>query len=52
MSDTEMSNNDELSFDLTFFDVDNNVTALAKQKCNINILFVTCAMCNIKWNDE
>lgn len=52
MSDTEMSNKDELSFDLTFFDVDNNVTALAKQKCNIDTLFVTGAMCNIKWGDE
>jgi len=47
-----MSNNDDLSFDLTFFDLANNVTALAKQKCNIDTLFVTDAMSNIKWGDE
>jgi hypothetical protein len=52
MPEAEHRHIEELSFVITFFDEYNNVTAIAKQTCGKDTLFITGAMCNIKWDDE
>ncbi|GEM_PF-4058189 len=41
-----------LSFVITFFDEFDNVKAVASQSCGNDTLFITGAMCNVKFGDE
>jgi hypothetical protein len=52
MPEAEHRHIEELSFVITFFDEYNNVTAIAKQTCGKDTLYITGAMCNIKWDNE
>ena len=50
--DKDRTHQHDINFELTFFDPANNVVAVVTKKCDSDTIFITGAMCMIKFKDE